>query len=282
MKKCCISEICTRLFAQEDWEELNEYSINVIKYFQFEFSKHSIRFPDAHKLIAKFEESIKQIKAGGRSLFHLAHETHNELCVALALLENSNPSFRLLEYEPVLSGTPKSIDFRALSGAYSYYVDVKTIRPKLNNKWIQYEKLTKFISKNNSLFLVREWLGGEIWHSFFSSRGKMLSYSKELEEKVLSGNLSNGSNRIVMVFCGDDYHWHEDSLEDFISFYRSGRHRKDDPFGEMEAHEVKSKKISFYRNITNFCFLRRRQLEIATEGINWDVGSYSHAEEINY
>lgn len=282
MKNGCISNVMSKLFVRGEWVELDEYSTNCINYYHREFSEHSERFPEYHKLIAKFEDCIKQVKISQRGLFHLAHEAHNELCVALALLENANPRFDMLEYEPTISGTKKSIDFRAVSGSKLYYVDVKTIRPTLLDRWSQYEQLSKYISQSVNLLLNRHWLGGEIWHGLYSSRSKMLDYSRELEEKVFCGSLSRDDNRIIMVFCGDNYHWHEDNLEDFVGFYFSGNHRPDDPFSQMEGHAIKSENYSLYRNITNFCFLRRRQMEISIEGINWDVGGKASMGSINY
>lgn len=283
MKTGCISHVLSKLFHKRDWTELDEYSTNCTHYFHLEFSKHSVRFPEYHKLVAKFEDCINRVKVGGKSLFHLAHEAHNELCVALALLENTNPTFDLLEYEPALMGTTKSIDFKAISSISDvYYVDVKTIRPTLKDRWSQYEQLTKYVSKNINLLLDKDWLGGEIWHGMYSSRGKMLDYSRELEEKVFYASLSQENNRIIMVFCGDNYHWHEDDLEDFVEFYFSGSHRDDDLFAGMELYQIQANKYSIDRTITNFCFLKRRQMEIVIEGINWDVGGNSHAKKITY
>src|SRR4029077_12119372 len=133
----------------------------------------------------------------------------------------------------------QTIDFRATGDdGLIAYVDVKTIKPAPRDRWDQYEK-----AQEKSLFPARahilvkkEWLGGEIWHSTFAARDRMLEYALETEKKIAEAKLTAERTLFVLALCGNGFHWHEDQLEDFVSFYHSGKHRPDDPFAKMEAH----------------------------------------------
>jgi hypothetical protein len=120
-------------------------------------------------------------------------EAHNELCVASAILANEKPHTARLEYEPPLQDCKKSIDFRATAEDGSLnYVDVKTIKPLSKDRWDQYEKAReeKWLPENVHVILEKEWLGGEMWHSMFAARGRMLEYALELEAKIAEATLS--------------------------------------------------------------------------------------------
>lgn len=68
-------------------------------------------------------------------------ETHNEVCIARALLMNAKLRFSSLAYEPALPGGAKLIDFCALSAqGMTVYVDVKTIVPVPTDRWEQFER----------------------------------------------------------------------------------------------------------------------------------------------
>jgi len=47
----------------------------------------------------------------------------------VTILENQEPQFTCLEYEPPLHGSAKSIDFLATSGDLKAYID-NSVRPK--------------------------------------------------------------------------------------------------------------------------------------------------------
>lgn len=61
----------------------------------------------------------------------------------------------------------------------------------------------------------------------------------------------------MLVFCGTGMEWHRSELEDFADFYRTGRHRQDDPFAAMEAEALRNSGNPLQRNIAAFGFLRR-------------------------
>src|ERR1035437_6477211 len=99
---------------------------------------------------------------------------------------------------------------------------------------------------------ISSWLGGEIWRSMFTARGRMLEYTLELEAKIAQAKLGGDNTRLVMGFCGAGFHWRLDELEDFVSFYFSGRHRADDPFSQAELEYMAEKKLGFARTINSF------------------------------
>ena len=78
----------------------------------------------------------------------------------------------------------------------------------------------------------------------------------ELEDKI--GEIANREKySFALVFCGDGFKWHRTQLEDFADFYRTGRHRPDDPVGKMELHDMNDKGQRLQRTISCFCYLER-------------------------
>jgi hypothetical protein len=149
--------------------------------------------------------------------------------------------FIRLEYEPPLLGCAKTIDFRAIADdGQIAYVDVKTIKPQSTDRWDQFEKARAevWLPENVRVGLSEQWLGGEIWHGWFAARGRMLEYSLELEQKIAEGGLTTDNTLFTLAFCGDGFYWHQDQLEDFVSFYYSGVHRADDPFSQVEQRHI--------------------------------------------
>jgi hypothetical protein len=150
---------------------------------------------------------------------------------------------------------------------------VKTIKPISKDRCDQYGRATRegWFPKNVHFILDKELLGGELWHNAFSARSSMLNYSIELEEKIGQSDLKNSGFVFVLAFCGEGFYWSEDELEDFVSFYFSGRHRSDDPFGIAESKYIAEKGIALARSISRFASMRRPQGEIHRERLNWNV-----------
>jgi hypothetical protein len=177
------------------------------------------------------------------ALFRAVDEAHNELCIASALLDNANPQFTCLKYEPILPDCAKSIDFCATTDAgLIVYVDVKAIKPQAKDRWEQFERALAegWFPPNVSVLLSKDGLGGELWHNMFAARSRMLEYSLELEQEIAEGHLAGNNSLFVVALCGEGFCWHEDELEDFISYYYSGTHRADDPFANAETRYVQS------------------------------------------
>lgn len=262
----------------EEIEWLNVYADEVQKIFRTRFESASDRFKSPQLLLDRFTSVVDAVHANGRSLFRAVDEAHNELCIASAILENQEPQFTCLEYEPPLNGCAKSIDFLATSGDIKVYVDVKTIKPVATDRWEQFEKaqVKEWFPDNVNIMLEKKWLGGELWHDMFAARSRMLEYSLELEQKIAEGNLSGGNTLLVLALCGEGLYWHQDELEDFVSFYYSGTHRGDDPFSKAEARHIQDKHIAIAKTISRFACMHRPQGGILQKRLNWNVQPPRH------
>ncbi len=260
-----------------DW--MNVYSNEVLTTFRARFVRASDRFKNSKPLLDRFTSAIKAVQGNSRALFRAVDEAHNELCVASALLENSDPVFTRLEYEPRLADCTKTIDFRATTdGGATVYVDVKTITPTGKDGWEKFERARNegWFPPNVSVVLSKEGLGGELWHKMFAARSRMLEYALEMEQKIAEGNLAGRDSLFVLALCGEGFVWHEDELEDFASYYYAGSHRGDDPFGIAEVRNVQEKGIVIARAISRFACMRRPQGDIFPKRLNWNVQPPRH------
>ncbi|MBZ2187463.1 MAG: hypothetical protein K7J46_22405 [Bryobacter sp.] len=253
---------------------LNRYAAEVCETFGTEFVQENGRFGHWKPLLHRFSKAVDNVLTRGRGHFGAVEEAHNEICIASALLANLSPRFLHLEYEPLLPGCAKSIDFRASAeDGTVVYVDVKTIRPAAIDRWEQYEtaQQQEWLPDNGNVILFKEWLGGELWHSMLAARGRMLEYALELETKIAESKLSAANTFFVMAFCGEGFHWHLDELEDFVSFYSNGRHRADDLFSKAELKYMSEKQLRLNRNITSFASMSRPQGATRQRPIHWNV-----------
>jgi hypothetical protein len=252
---------------------LEEYRLEVAQAFTAIFAAVADRFSDGERLLRRFNEAVDSVLKG--SSFRAVDEAHNELCVAKSLLKNTKPRFSSVAYEPALPGCAKIIDFRGVASDDStLYVDVKTIKPEDKDRLEQFETALKeeWLPENVNVVLSKDWMGGEIWHGMFAARSRFLEYTLELESKIReSGLMGQAKTYFSLAFCGAGVHWREDWLEDFVDFYRNGRHRSDDPFANVEAHFVEEKKITFDSTVTRFACMKRRQGELFPASLNRNV-----------
>lgn len=232
------------ILSEETAARLRTYAIAVADIFTSLFRQARDRFTGWERLLDNFAMAVKSVLRHGARRFSDVNSAHNELCIAGAVLADT--AVRRLQYEPRLPGTLKSIDFRAERLEATVFIDVKTIQPETKDRWSQYERAREeqFFPENVRFGIEKEWLGGEIWHSAYASRGKMLEYALELEKKIAEARITDALCNLA--FCGNGLDWHQDELEDFVSFYR-GRHRADDPFGRMEHTHVDRHKIELQR-----------------------------------
>ena len=115
---------------EEDIAWIVAYAEEVVETFEATFSLKRDRFNDSHRLIERFNAAVADVLAHGRKRFRAVDEAHNELCVANAILENTDPVFARVEYEPPLKGCRKTIDFRSITDEkLTTFIDVKTIKP---------------------------------------------------------------------------------------------------------------------------------------------------------
>ena len=253
---------------------VESYAAEVSRTFRAEFDSAVDRFKDSRKLIERFTSNISAVLSNGRSTFAPVDAAHNELCIASQLLANTNPRFTRLQYEPVIRGSPKSIDFRAITDdGCTFFVDVKTIKPEARERWEQYDRAVRggWFPKNVRVTRSENWLGGELWHSMFAARTRMLEYTVELEVKIRDCKLEDDRTVFILALCGEGFHWRKRGLEDFVSFYRTGSHRAHDPFSKMETQYIAENKIALARTITRFACMNRGQREIRHGRLDWDV-----------
>jgi hypothetical protein len=260
--------------TEQDVTWVKAYEKDVCETFAPIFKDAEKRFKDGDRLLKRFAETIDEVLKHGRGHFRAVDEAHNELCAAAAILQNRNPEFVTLEYEPALEGCEKTIDFRAKAAdGLTLFIDVKTIKPVPTDRWEQFERARKeeWFPEKVELLFSKEWLGGELWHNTFAARGRMLEYTLELEQKIAECKLQMEKTFFVLLLCGEGFYWHEDELEDFVAFYFSGSHRSDDPFAKAEAKYMDEKKLKLTRMISRFACMRRPQGEVHKKRLNWNV-----------
>jgi hypothetical protein len=253
---------------------VKDYAAEVQKTFGQAFDAASDRFSGGKVLLDRFDAAVESVLTHGRGHFSAVDETHNELCVASALLANTILRFNRLEYEPPLPGCPTTIDFRATAdNGQIAHVDVKTIKPEDTDRWEQFERAKSegWFPDNIVVGISEEWLGGEIWHAWFAARARMLEYALELEQKIADAGLAVDNVTATLALCGDGFRWHLTELEDFMAFYSTGVYRADDTFSLVEQKYMKDKNISLRRTISRFAYFQRRQGEIHPNRVNWNV-----------
>jgi hypothetical protein len=242
-RACTISSVgCgrnSRPCCPEEKQWIESYAAEVASTFGGEFDDHGARFKNPGTLLQRFDDAVGSMLSNGRRLIAAVDEAHNELCVASQIPANADPRFTLLEYESALLGCSRSVDFRARTDAgLTLYVDVKTIKPKPQDRWDQFERAVK-----------------EGW----------------FPAKIRDCQLAADNTHFILVLCSEGFHWHQDDLEDFVSYYWTGVHRADDPFSRAETKYIADKNITLDRTITRFACMSRPQFEIRHRRLCWDV-----------
>jgi hypothetical protein len=244
------------------------------QHFQAVLSSHNRRLKGAESCLNRFRSSVIRLRQHptGAGLAAV-DERHNELCVLQELLDQQDHPFSLVEYEPPLPSSDQRIDFRATNEVATWFVEVKTVHPELKDRWEQYERVVQsgHVTDGVTIHLERQWMGGELWHNKFSARAKMLEYALEFESRVRAARLAGPGHGFVLVLFSDGFAWHEDELEDFVAFYRTGRHRADDGLAKMEGHDLRMRKHSLARLISSFGYFCRPSLELMPVQKNWNV-----------
>jgi|SRR5579863_788037 len=98
------------------------------------------RFPEWQRLVDRFAKTANVASPPDFEKLAAVEAAQNELCIAYALLQRSDPRVDRVEYEPPLDGCEQSIDFRATGNGLTLYVDVKTIQPQFKDRWDQFKK----------------------------------------------------------------------------------------------------------------------------------------------
>lgn len=264
----------TRPIDDADRTWLEAYETSTLNYFRQRFAIHVPRFADSDRLLDRYSEAIRAVIAQGRRHFRAVDEAHNEICVAEAVLSDPSTFAAILRYEPPLPNTDRTVDFvlQEPDGRLTL-IDVKTIKPQPRDRWDQYQRAIKdgWLPKNVQFILEQEWQGGELWHAAFASRARFLEYAIEFEEKLAMASYGDIARRRILMLCGEGFYWHQDELEDFVAYYRSGVHRNDDPFSLAEVRHIQTNDLKLEGSITSFGCLDRRQGDVWARRINWNV-----------
>lgn len=251
-----------------------QHAVTVEQHFHALFLSHAPRLSGIESCFDRFRSSVEtlRVQPTGAALAAV-DECHNELCVAEELLLCSDHPFSLIEYEPALPWGDQRIDFRATNDRATWFVEVKTVHPELKDRWEHYERMVGagHITDNVTIHFERQWMGGELWHNKFSARARMLEHTRKLEERIVAGQVDSPKHGFVLALFSDGFAWHEDELEDFVAFYRTGRHRLDDGLAKMEQHAMQTKRHSLAGRISAFGYFSRPAFELSPVERNWDV-----------
>jgi ribosomal protein L30 len=188
----------------------------------------------------RFEDAGKRCLADPDRDDRELTECVNEIAVAALLATDKALVGRRIEYEPPLLPDGRRIDFVVDRGADNLYIEVKTVRPKTADgdaAWEKFLRLKKYHPKTIDYMVTREGMGGAIHGNEYAARAHFLDYTLAFEERLAAAKAIKPGPGIV-VFCGNGFAWRLSNLEDFADFYRTGRHRADDPFGPMEQHHI--------------------------------------------
>ena len=212
------------------------------------------------RLWRQFTDAVASYRQPGGAGFAPVYERINELAVARRLLiDESLVDFQIL-YEPLIAANDRRIDFvvPGVEGG-NLYIEVKTVHHTAEDSdanWRKYEKRREHHTPNVYYVVEQEWMGAAIYGNSFSARSKFMEYVRDFEARLDDANQVT-PGRGLLVFCGTGMQWHRSELEDFADFYRTGKHRQDDPFAAMEAEALRHTGTALRRNIAAFGFMKR-------------------------
>jgi hypothetical protein len=263
-------------FPSEETAKLfNKFVENTKKDLFSSLEANKDRFPCSEKLLNRYTDIAERIQGGSATSIREFHEAQNELCTAVAILEDkSEPRTIKIEYEPINNDCDKRFDFHVtMSKGPVRYIEVKTIHPMSQDDWDKYQSALKKrrFPNNTHLILDNEWLGGELYHNSYAARGKMLDYTIITEDKIEQCLKKKNEKITFLVLFTNGFQWHLDELEDFVFYYYKGIHFPGDPFSKMEAYDVQDREIIFKKTIDSFAYFRRPKLEIRPNKVLWSV-----------
>ena len=219
------------------------------------------------KLWRQFEDALDAFRRGATD-FRPVYERINEMAAAQVLLADPTLAGAALAYEPPIAADGSLIDFMvSMPDDRTIYVEVKTVHPRTvdgDASWRKYEQRRVHHSDQVDYLVRKDWLGGQIYGDSFSARAAFMTYARQFEGRLSAASAVRPGQGVLMI-CGTGFPWHRSELEDFVDFYRSGRHRADDPFAKMEAHALSSGSIALQRNISEIAYLRRAMNRVQAE-----------------
>jgi hypothetical protein len=225
------------------------------------------RLVGGQKLWRRFEDARDSYLRGATD-FQSVYERINEMAVAHVLLTDTTLAETAIAYEPPIAADGSLIDFVASwPDGRTLYLEVKTVHPRTTDGeegWSKFENRRGHHPDHVVYIVHKDWLGGQIYGDSFSARGAFMTYARQFEDRLASANDVKAGEGVLLI-CGTGFPWRRDQLEDFADFYRSSRHRADDPFAKMEAHAIASRSIELRRNISEIAYVRRPMDRIEPE-----------------
>jgi len=210
------------------------------------------------KLWAQFESAADSCRNDKPGAILGLIERVNELAVARLIM--IDPALEgTLHYEPKIIPDNRRIDFVIVGASENTYIEVKTVHPQAKDSeenWQKHLDRQELHPKNVHQIFSQEWMGAQFAVNSFSARAHFLDYACQFETRLAAAKAVR-AGRGILAFCGTGFAWHRSELEDFVDFYLTGIHRTDDPYGPMEAHGLRSKKVTLQRNISDFAFIKR-------------------------
>jgi hypothetical protein len=236
-----------------DWRASKEAWIDRVRRELLPGLTSDPRFPDAGRIVKRFEKAVAawQMSDDFRPIVHDA----NELCGAAEILRELGPEDRLL-YEH----------------RRHCWIDVKTVAPELQNDdaaWERVLQIATAVPANANLVLDPDYAGAVLGRQMINARWSFVQRAIEAEAKI--SLLTEAERRPVwLLFCSNGA-CREDALEDFVSFYRTGRFRADDWAQNAITRYMAERNLRFARTLTGFCFLERGQDEVRVRKFTIEV-----------
>ena len=240
------------------------------------------RFPSGNRLLSRFRKLTSDLLDNGNQPYEETQwrsliECHNEICVAYQILFQQNePRCMKLEYELKNDNTEKRIDFHAtFDSKEAMWIEVKTIHPEEMNEsdqknWHQYQVNQQYFPPRTELIIFQDTGGANIWHDKFAARNRMLEYSLEFEKRINESAISE-DDICVLALVGNGYDWRLDELEDFVTFYQTGKHFPGDIFQKMENYYIQKNNVRLSKRINHFAYFKRPESSVKPELVIWNV-----------
>lgn len=174
--------------------------------------------------------SVEEERASYRQVENLVFELK-----VMNLIKNAHPNYHII-YEPKgRQKNGKTCDLLVISDK-NYLIELKSFHPK--TKWATIPD--EHITERNKIIM-----DGHSYHDHQAVRGHLIDETFDTEEKI--ENYEGDYVTVMGVLLG--FYLHLESFRDFVTIYRTGKYRFDDPLGKMTLYSMKK---SFKGNINEF------------------------------
>ena len=253
-----------------DFDDLRRAVVEKVRNDLIPLIRDNGKFLGREKLVARFEDQVARWQTNED--FAQILETINEIAAAVAIL-NSTEDIIELAYEPRLSQTSQTIDFRiSFASGRRCWIDVKTVSPRWlddDASWQRFERLAADFPANARLVVDRSLAGAAISGQEIKARWTFIRRTQEVEAK--EALLSPDEKAPVCLLLCSNGAVRKDGLEDFADFYRTGCFRPDDWSRNAVARYLTDENIVFNRTLAGFSFLFFRWETATIEAFEIDV-----------